>query len=450
MKLGQPMSSKIANCTNSIIKLTNNTIQGFKTTINGITESIKQISKAIFKNLSDALNRIYTPIKGVFKSPIPQFEPQAQTRRSTSWFQNKLSNENYVHTLGDSTLDNVYWMLDEEGKNIDEAKAKSVEGQLQTKLILGNNETYKVVSHAYDGFTTSSLCDGDRIGRVLHSENPDHMDPKAKSYLKCKGINPNADTLHIKPLDNLKAAILKKPNATHYVVLSVGGNDFREQLRSPIKMLQSIPAIIERHRRIMDEIKQIQTLHGRNIKPILMFQYKVDANNDSYLIYLLLKVIGVASLGISLASTAALAAPLFPISTTAAGIFFVAGLCGLVFSNSILPLRMIKNVLSGQEIRVAVLGALMEKFYQPILKYAKDQAIPILDLPNTFNPYKKLYLAGIEPGVEGGKLIAEGIDHIVKNHDYNSSSKLYAKTDSLTKYAAFENPGYHGWRVRGA
>ena len=43
----------------------------------------------------------------------------------------------YVHTLGDSTLDNLYWEIDEDGKNLETAKNKSVEGQLQTRLDTG-------------------------------------------------------------------------------------------------------------------------------------------------------------------------------------------------------------------------------------------------------------------------------------------------------------------------
>lgn len=62
---------------------------------------------------------------------------------------NTTINRVYVHTLGDSTLDNVYWMLDSDGKNIQEAKAQSVEGQLKAKLSDAGDRTYKVVSHAY-------------------------------------------------------------------------------------------------------------------------------------------------------------------------------------------------------------------------------------------------------------------------------------------------------------
>lgn len=356
----------------------------------------------------------------------------------------------YVHTLGDSTLDNVYWMLNQNGTNIEEAKAQCVEGQLQTKLNEGNHHSYQVISHAYDGFTTESLLQGDVVGRVLPGIEPKRVSAKGRSYLQCKEINPNANSFDVKPLAKMKAAVLADPEAAHYLVISVCGNDFREQLRNPIKMLRSIPDIHKRYDQILNTLKD--DFQGKKIKPILMLQYRVDANNDSYLIYTILRVIGAITLAINAISTAALIASLAVVSAsitaTAAVIFAILGTVGLIVSNKILPLRMTWKVISGQGIGIAAIGALMERFYQPILKRAKEESIPILDLPNTFNPYKPLYLASIEPSVEGGKLIAEGINHIVKQHDYNASSQLYAKSGSQTEFSASDNPGYHGWRVK--
>jgi hypothetical protein len=58
-------------------------------------------------------------------------------------------------------------MLDSKGSNETQAKHDSVEGQLQERLNSEGNSTYQVVSHAYDGFTTSSILNGDDVGRVL-------------------------------------------------------------------------------------------------------------------------------------------------------------------------------------------------------------------------------------------------------------------------------------------
>lgn len=355
----------------------------------------------------------------------------------------------HVHTLGDSTLDNIYWMLNGTGKNIEEAKSQSVEGQLEAMLQDGDEGSYQVVSHAYDGFTTHSLQNGDDVGDVL-----DMRGPKGISYLNHKGINPNAGSYQVKPIENLKTAIENHPAAIHYVVMSVCGNDFRVQLGNPIKMLKSIPEILARYDSLLDELVHLKGLKDRTIRPILMFQYRVDAINDSYSIYSIMKVIGAVTLAFNLISAAALVTSLAllaaSVSTPAAIIFALVGVSGFAISNAILPLRMTLKVLKGEEVAMATIGTLMERFYQPILKRAKEEAFPVFDLPNTFNPYKPLYLSGIEPGVEGGRLIAEGINHIVKNHDFDSSSKLYAKNDSQLEFTATENPGYDGWRVSAA
>ena len=85
---------------------------------------------------------------------------------------------NYLHTLGDSTIDNLYWLLGENGSNLKEAKAASVEGLLKKKL---ETSKYQVVSHAYDGFTTRSLLDGDTVGAVLSTGGC-----RGQAYLKEK------------------------------------------------------------------------------------------------------------------------------------------------------------------------------------------------------------------------------------------------------------------------
>ena len=90
------------------------------------------------------------------------------------------------------------------------------------------------------------------------------------------------------------------------------------------------------------------------------------------------------------------------------------------------------------------MGTLLQSFYRPILQQAKKDKIPILDLPNTFNPYKDLYDHGIEPGKQGTELIAEGIAHIVKNHDYSTESKLYSKKGNEYN-AAINQPS--NWNV---
>lgn len=340
-----------------------------------------------------------------------------------------------VHTVGDSTLDNFYWV----GK-----KEDSVEGQLEAKL----GSEYEVVSHAYDGFTTKSVLEGDEVGGVLLPFPMNHY----ANYLRNRKINPLSPELSVHPLNALKASVAERPDATHYVVISVGGNDFRERLGTPWRLLTDIPEIHERYLRI---VKEVVDLKAKNIRPILMFQYRLDANNDHYSIYKIMKVIGVIAMAVHLVAIAILAATGLlvaarKISPIWAAVTSLIGGSILLASHWSISLSVTKDVLfKFQEPGMTMLGSLMERYYAPILEEAKRQKLPILDLPNTFNPYDSLYVSGIEPSKKGGELIAEGLSHIIKNHNYESaSSLLYAKSDSDTTFLAKENQESGNWHVR--
>ncbi len=358
----------------------------------------------------------------------------------------------YVHTLGDSTLDNLYWMLDSKGSNETQAKNDSIEGQLQERLNSEGNSNYQVVSHAYDGFTTSSVLNGDDVGRVLYIRPGFSITGNKEAYLRDKNISPTSNRYLVQPLKDLKEFVEKNPKATHYVVISVGGNDFRERLGNPIAMLKEIPRIHERYSQILKEVK---TLKDKDIRPILMLQCRLDTHHDHYYIYTILKVIGVfftvlhslSLLGVG-ASVMALVAK--KIHQRLGLAFLLISSVVLALSHQVIPLKVTKGAfLMGQQVSMAALGGLMETFYRPILAQAKADGIPILDLPNTFNPYdSSLYIAQIEPSQKGGQLIAEGLDHIIKHHDFASSkSMMYSKRGSNQEFTAAENPGSSGWSV---
>src|SRR5579872_2497985 len=107
----------------------------------------------------------------------------------------------YVHTLGDSTLDNLYWMLGKANGDVQKAKSNSVEGSLQKCIDAAKADNYEVVSHAYDGFTTKSVLNGDRIGAVLprSGQKVAYMTDKAPDETLQNGI------YQVKPLEKLKA-----------------------------------------------------------------------------------------------------------------------------------------------------------------------------------------------------------------------------------------------------
>lgn len=351
----------------------------------------------------------------------------------------------FVHTLGDSTIDNVYWLLNSDGSNLEQAKSDCVEGRLAANL----GKKYTVVSHAVDGFTTSSLLDGDHVGRVLGLQ-PGIRYPKGVAYLQAKAIDRKANSFFCKPLESLQEHVQAHPDAVHYVILSVAGNDFRERLFSPASMLLEIPNILLRYAQIVDKIQQ---LPSKNVRPILMMQYRLDANNDHYGIYQIMNAVGLI-FGVSQAALA-VAAACSAAATVAKKIHPIAGslltaLSSSLFylSSKVIPVTIWPRVFSGQNLAMATLSGLMESFYKPILARAKADKIPVLDLPNTLDPHKPLFTSQIEPNKEGGTLIAEGLAHIIKTHNHQvDPSLLYAKNGSMRQFQALPNPGSSGWKV---
>jgi hypothetical protein len=348
----------------------------------------------------------------------------------------------YVHTLGDSTLDNLFWML--EGSDLKKAEQDSMEGLLQKRL----GENFLVNSLAYDGFTTKSVLNGDRVGAVLPRSGN-----RFSLYTQKKAQPEN----FVLPLEKLQQKISENPDIPHYVVLSVGGNDFRENLGTPWRLLTEIPHVQARYLQIVEKIKGLQ---GRDIRPILMFQYRTDANQDPYLIYSIFRVIGIAAIALQVISLTFLTTPVWiaagKISLIAGGVIFLSGAAGLHLSRKALPFSAVKDVFFGKKISLAVFGALLHVFYQPILERAKKDKIPILDLPNTFDPHQKLYTSGIEPNKEGGELIAQGIESIIDLHylgtnkDISDASFLYSKPPSAETYIAVPNSDPSFWKVNDA
>lgn len=348
----------------------------------------------------------------------------------------------HVHTLGDSTLDNLFWML--QTNDLETAKASSVEGQLQTRLTNAQGScTWKINSLAYDGFTTTSLLDGAPIGAVLPNtaEKPLYIQEKNQHEI------PNAF-----PVRELENRVIDQKDKTHYVVLSVGGNDFRENLSTPPpwRLLTEISNVQKRYLEIVQRIISLKDL-GYDVRPILMFQYRTDANTDPYLIYPIFQAMGTIALAVHTVCLALLTAPLWiaaaKISLFTGIVALSAGALGLYFSHKVIPLSVTKDVLLGRKVSQAVFAALIHTFYKPILEQAQKNQLPILDLPNTFDPYKKLYTSGIEPNVQGGDLIAEGIGHIIASHDFNGPSKLYSKPASSSSYIEKTNEDPSSWQV---
>lgn len=331
-----------------------------------------------------------------------------------------------VTLLGDSTFDNRIWV----------PKGASVEAVLQNKV---KNDGLRVDDFAYDGFTTTDVLKGGRIGAVLPGG-------KAKdAYMKDKAANGKMAY----PLQQLETNVKASPKMIHYVAFNAGGNNIRENLLRPWRIPFIIPQIQQEYLQILAKLKSLQEY---NVRPILMFQYRTDANSDPYLIYPIFGFLGVVAATVHLTCLALLTLPLLlligKVSALMGGIAFFTGAIGLYLSHKIVPLSVTKDIFLGKKIGMVLLGAMMQRFYQPILEQAKKDGIPILDMPNTFHPYRNLYECGIEPNAQGSELIAEGIHHILKNHDFTGKSMMYAKDPNvpLAIYESKEtNPST--WRV---
>lgn len=109
-------------------------------------------------------------------------------------------------------MDDLYWLLNGDGSNVEEATAATVEGQLKQKL---DRHLYTIVNHAYDGFTTEDVL-GTRtraIGSVLPG-----VGGKYDAYMLQR--DPEA-VRTVKPLEALENSL--PADGTHYVVIAWEG-----------------------------------------------------------------------------------------------------------------------------------------------------------------------------------------------------------------------------------
>ena len=347
----------------------------------------------------------------------------------------------HVLFVGDSGLDNIIWEFPleeqedwkESSERIAYGMAESIEGRLRKKGDSGVPK-YEVVNLAYDGFTTESVLRGAKVGGVLRSH------PALNDYLKAKKV----DRMKIVyPLQELKKAVEAKPDATHYVVISVGGNDFRGLI---LALKGLFLGISEVQKRYLEIVKTVSNLKGR-VFPIIITQYRPEIN---------FRVMYTKSSSVSIYSIlnkVARVANLIP---------------KVLWKNSPITEEISTLIAAGKDVSIPFLGALMEQFYLPILEYAKENKIPVLDMSNTFDPtydqklekeqsskglefsdldFKKLlYNNWIEPGYFGTTQIVDGIDQIIRNHNFGGKSKIYSKKLSDESYSSTDNEPAE-WRV---
>jgi hypothetical protein len=150
--------------------------------------------------------------------------------------------------IGDSTLDNIVWV--DKYENCTKAKVQAQRPDI------------KVYNFAVDGFRSSDVLAG---GTPLIS------------YAKRKQFDPfpTEPSCKLYPLEELK----KIPEPTKYVVLSIGGNDLRGILSSPVQMAEESQKFINNYMSIVDEILKVTG----NLA--LMMQYRPSRIQQGYNIY---------------------------------------------------------------------------------------------------------------------------------------------------------------------
>lgn len=277
------------------------------------------------------------------------------------------SASNTLVLLGDSTIDNYCWVAQSE-----DSVTETVRKKLQ--------ETHEVVDLSCDGFTSNDVLNGALRNKAIKFDPVRHKEEL------------------FKPLEELQ-----KQESPSHIVLSIGGNDFREELgklinQKPEERTASIEqltqGIQERYLKILD---QIQAMHP-DARPIIMLQYTPDSTHDLYAIYTLMS---------------------------------------LVRSKSQLSLFGILKYLCWGKTHAASIESvkelhhLMEEVYKPILALAKEKHIPVIDMASSLDHRDThFYNSQIEPSAAGSAVIANLISHVVNEHDFSDSSYIYSQPDA--------------------
>ncbi|MCC5832041.1 MAG: hypothetical protein JJU12_03245 [Chlamydiales bacterium] len=344
-----------------------------------------------------------------------------------------------IHLIGDSTIDNQYWVKSEE------TVQKQLDSKSNDKKTVFNRKT-PVYNFAYAGFTTQDLLEGGEVGKGLPEE-------KKQKYLKAR--KPNGGT--VKPIENLKKSLANK----NYVLISVGKEDFRDILslegnsakEKAKKVLMFSKHLSDTQKRYLEIINQVTSLSSdqQKVSPILMLQYRTDASNDVHDIYKFLGAVGVVAFVVNLACLALILSPLFQAMSGAFAFKIsqlvspIIGGLGLYLSHKVVPLSASRDIAYLKKPSMSVFDAFLERFYKPILDHARESKIPVLDLPNTFHPYHDLYVDvdGTVPNGNGAGLIADGIIHVIENDQ--GKGYIYSKTGGGGEYSGKPIP--KSWSV---
>ena len=182
----------------------------------------------------------------------------------------------------------------------------------------------------------------------------------ALSYSQRLHVDPYpCELVNFKPLEHIKELHSRDPVTD--IVLSVGGNDIRVVLKSIHKLFVSMHEFVKNYQRILEECLEITP------RVVIMMQYRPALyQDDVYGIY--------------------------------------------------------HSITMGSGDGIDKINLLMQTMYPQLLKMAEIYALPIIDLPNTFDPrFSDLFRSQIEPSALGSSLIGKMISHVFKNHSWDNS-----------------------------
>ena len=273
-----------------------------------------------------------------------------------------------VALLGDSTIDNGYWVQ----QQLPYAeKTHTVTHQTATALASSTNElSYDIANFAVDGATTADLLRKCRLDKVLPSDQ-DHT---------------------FASVHQLDEVAKWKPDV---VVLSVAGNNYREALLGTLRNQLSYPQLL--FRITPQQTKPIIKQAFNKVKESLLDDYKkiidnlIEKNPELRRIVLLSQY--------------------FPSITEFTSYFIYTGFSHLARSEG-----------KGQDPFTAV-EETMNELYRELLKYAatKDKEIVFADITSSLNPLGGNHTHQIEPNEQGstimGKMIANAVEYAFPPRD---------------------------------
>eukprot|EP00239_Pterosperma_sp_CCMP1384_P008306 CAMPEP_0197848014 /NCGR_PEP_ID=MMETSP1438-20131217/7779_1 /TAXON_ID=1461541 /ORGANISM="Pterosperma sp., Strain CCMP1384" /LENGTH=299 /DNA_ID=CAMNT_0043460129 /DNA_START=171 /DNA_END=1070 /DNA_ORIENTATION=+ len=284
-----------------------------------------------------------------------------------------------IALIGDSTIDNVVWT-----RSLDGCVAHQLKAQLDAKRNIPSSPSVLIHNLAADGFTSDDVLKGKRPAISFNTrENLGDPFPFTTISEGHKGVP------IFKPLACLKR-LDPKPDVC---VVSIGGNDVREILGSPM-ITMDLPAAVDKFQVNYPLI--LKEITSTCKKVVIMLQYRPEFATDE--VYY--------------------------------GVY-----------------RGIANAYGADEPSPTLVNGLMETVYAPVVDLARKLSLPIIDLPNTFDIHdSSMYISQIEPSAEGGELIAELIAHVIENHPWKHSV-LYSKPPQSSTVNAVVNQEGINWRV---